>query len=125
MPGTTTWSAGPSNGSRPAHPGRGARFSLRKILPGGRTRPGGCRKKAAGRPLITTGLLAGTLHRRGVRHPWLDRATGLMWDRIDELDTAGPYDLRAVAHFLDHVPDRDRAAAAIDQLAPLITSPEW
>ncbi len=73
--------------------------------------------------LITTGLLAGTLHGRGVRHPWLDRATGLMWSRIDELDAAGPYDLRAVAHFLDHVPDRDRAVKAIDQLAPLITSP--
>ena len=47
-----------------------------------------------------------------------------MWDRIDGLDKAGPYDLRAVAHFLDHVPDRDRAAAAIGTLAPLITSPD-
>jgi len=73
--------------------------------------------------LITTGLLAGTLHGRGVRHPWLDRATGLMWARIGGLDAAGPYDLRAVAHFLDHVPDRDRAVKALDQLAPLITSP--
>ena len=74
--------------------------------------------------LITTGLLAGTLHGRAVRHPWLDRATGLMWSRIGELDAAAPYDLRAVAHFLDHVPDRDRAVKAIDQLAPLITSPD-
>jgi hypothetical protein len=74
--------------------------------------------------LITTGLLAGTLHGRGVRHPWLDRATGLMWSRIGELDAGGPYDLRAVAHFLDHVPDRDRAVKAIDQLAPLLTRPD-
>jgi hypothetical protein len=74
--------------------------------------------------LITTGLLAGTLLGRGVRHPWLDRATGLMWARIGELDKAGPYDLRAVLHFLDHVPDRDRAVKAVDQLAPMITSPE-
>jgi hypothetical protein len=74
--------------------------------------------------LITTGLLAGTLHGRGVRHPWLDRATALLWSRIGELDAAGPYDLRAAAHFLDHVPDRDRAVKAIDQLAPLITSPD-
>jgi hypothetical protein len=74
--------------------------------------------------LITTGLLAGTLHGRGVRHPWLDRATGLMWERIDGLDKGGPYDLRAVAHFLDHVPDRDRAVSAIGALAPLITSPD-
>jgi hypothetical protein len=73
--------------------------------------------------LITTGLLAGTLHGHGVRHPWLDRASELMWARIGGLDAAGPYDLRAVAHFLDHVPDRDRAVKALDQLAPLITSP--
>jgi hypothetical protein len=74
--------------------------------------------------LITPGLLAGTLHSRGVRHPWLDRATGLMWARIGQLEKAGPYDLRAVAHFLDHVPDRDRAVTTMDQLAPLITSPD-
>jgi hypothetical protein len=74
--------------------------------------------------VITTGLLAGTLHGRGVRHPWLDRATGLMWSRIGELEKAGPYDLRAVAHFLDYVPDRARAAATMDRLAPLITSPD-
>ena len=74
--------------------------------------------------IITTGLLAGTLHGRGVRHPWLDRATELMWARIGGLDAAGPYDLRAVVHFLDHVPDRDRAVKTLDQLAPLITSPE-
>jgi hypothetical protein len=73
--------------------------------------------------VITTGLLAGTLHSRGVRHPWLDRATELMWARIGGLDEAGPYDLRAVVHFLGHVPDRDRAVKALDQLAPLITSP--
>ena len=46
-----------------------------------------------------------------------------MWARIGGLDAAGPYDLRAVAHFLDHVPDRDRAVKVLDQLAPLITSP--
>jgi len=74
--------------------------------------------------LSTTGLLAGTLHGRGVRHPWLDRATGLMWARIGALEKAGAYDLRAVAHFLDNVPDRARATATIDQLAPLITSPD-
>ena len=74
--------------------------------------------------LITTGLLAGTLHSRGVRHPWLDRATRLMWDRMGQLEKAGPYDLRAVVHFLDHVPDTGRAATMIGQLAPLITSPD-
>jgi hypothetical protein len=77
-----------------------------------------------GASLITTGLLAGTLHRRGVRHPWLDRATGLMWARLGELDKADPYDLRAALHFLDNVPDRARAAGLAERLAPLITSPD-
>ena len=70
-----------------------------------------------GRPasLIITGLIAGTLHARGVRHPWLDRATEVMWSRIDGLSEAGPYDLRGVLRFLDHVPDRARAAHALEQ----------
>ena len=73
--------------------------------------------------LITTGLLAGTLHARGVRHPWLDRATELLWARIGELAAAGPYDMRAVAAF-----PRSRARPgpggrkAMDRLGPLITS---
>ncbi|HUY46467.1 MAG TPA: hypothetical protein VMV92_12155 [Streptosporangiaceae bacterium] len=70
--------------------------------------------------LITTGLLAGTLHARGVRHRWLDRARDVLWTRISGLTTAGPYDMRAVLQFLDHVPDRDRAVKALDQLGPMI-----
>ena len=35
--------------------------------------------------LVSTGQIAGTLHARGVSHPWLDRATGLMWSRIETL----------------------------------------
>ena len=53
-------------------------------------------------------------------HPWLDRATELLWARIGELTTAGPYDMRAVFHFLDHVPDRDRAAKTAAQVGPMI-----
>src|SRR5207248_11642465 len=38
----------------------------------------------AGPPsLITTGAIAGTLHARRVEHPWLDRATELLWERIE------------------------------------------
>ena len=69
---------------------------------------------------ICTGLLAGTLHAaaavRGVgvvgggpAHPWLSQATELLWSRIDALADVGPYDMRALFWFLDHVPDRDRA----------------
>jgi hypothetical protein len=75
-----------------------------------------------GRPasLIITGLTAGTLHAREVRHPWLDRATELMWSRIDGLTSAGPYDLHGVFRFLDHVPDRARARKALDGVGPLL-----
>ncbi len=33
--------------------------------------------------VIATALIAGTLHARGVSHPWLDRATELTWTLID------------------------------------------
>jgi hypothetical protein len=70
--------------------------------------------------LITTGLIAGTLHARGVQHPWLDGATRLLWSRMDSLAGTGPYDVRAVLRFLDSVPDRDRAHAAAARLGPVI-----
>ena len=70
--------------------------------------------------LITTGLIAGTLHARGLQHPWLDGATRLLWSRIGSLTGTGPYDVRAVLRFLDSVPDRDRAHAAAARLGPVI-----
>jgi len=70
--------------------------------------------------LITTGLIAGTLHARGLQHPWLDGATELLWSRMDSLAGAGPYDVRAVLRFLDSVPDRGRAHAAAARLGPVI-----
>jgi hypothetical protein len=72
--------------------------------------------------LISTGLLAGTLHARRVEHPWLDGATAVLWSRIDSLTSVGPYDMRGVLRFLDHVPDRARARAAADRLGPAILS---
>jgi len=70
--------------------------------------------------LLTTGQIAGTLHARGVEHPWLARATELMWSRIDDVAEAGPYDLRGVLAFLEHVPDRNRAAAAFERVGRLL-----
>src|SRR5215469_8216638 len=70
--------------------------------------------------LATTGLIAGTLHARGVRHPWLDGATEVMWSRIDGLAEAGPYDLHGVFRFLDHVPDQARARQALDGAGRLL-----
>ncbi len=75
-----------------------------------------------GRPasLVSTGQIAGTLYARGAAHPWLDRATELLWSRIDALESAGPYDMYGVVAFLDHVPDRDRAERALQHVAPLL-----
>jgi hypothetical protein len=75
-----------------------------------------------GRPasLVSTGQIAGTLHSRGVTHPWLERATELLWSRIDELAEAGPYDLRGVLGFLNYAPDRERARRALGRVRPVM-----
>jgi hypothetical protein len=70
--------------------------------------------------LITTGLIAGTLHAAGTRHPWLDQATGLLWSRIGDLAGIGPYDMRAWLWFLGNVPDRERAQEAAGKIGPMI-----
>jgi hypothetical protein len=70
--------------------------------------------------LIATGMIAGTLHARGFAHPWLDRATEVMWDRIAVLTEPQPYEMFGVLGFLQHVPDRDRAQAAFGLVGPLI-----
>jgi len=71
--------------------------------------------------LISTGQIAGTLYARDVSHPWLDRATELLWSRIETLSgEPGPYDMYGVVSFLDHVPDRDRAERALQAVAPML-----
>ena len=72
--------------------------------------------------LIQTGQVAGTLHARGVTHPWLERATGLMWSRIEAAGPLGPYDALGVTRFLDHVPDRQRARQVLERIAPLLAA---
>src|SRR5215211_7546094 len=57
-----------------------------------------------GASLVSTGQIAGSLLARGVVHPWLDRATELMWERIDALAEPGAYELYGVVRFLDHAP---------------------
>jgi hypothetical protein len=70
--------------------------------------------------LIGTGMIAGTLHARSFSHPWLDRATSLMWSRIDGLTQASGYEMFGVLRFLDHVPDRPRAEAAAAKVGQLL-----
>jgi hypothetical protein len=70
--------------------------------------------------LLTPGQVAGTLHARAVEHPWLERATELMWSRIAELGEIGPYGMRGILAFLQHVPDRSRAEAAFERVGSLL-----
>jgi len=78
--------------------------------------------------LVATGMIAGTLHARGVSHPWLDGATAVMWNRIGALNAsrgettslAGGYEMFGVLGFLQHVPDRDRAREVFGQVGPLL-----
>jgi hypothetical protein len=80
--------------------------------------------------VIVTGLIAGTLYSRGVSHPWLDRATELMWTKIDTLARSGgaelqggpggEYEMLGVLAFLQHVPDRDLARDVFGRVGPLI-----
>lgn len=83
-----------------------------------------------GRPAspVITGLIAGTLHARQVRDPWLDRADEVMWSRIGHLtepgalldSPAGDYQMLGALGFLQHVPDRDRAREVFGRVGPLI-----
>jgi hypothetical protein len=43
-----------------------------------------------------------------------------MWSRIEELAEPGAYDLHGVLAFLQHVPDRTRAEAALDRVGPAL-----
>ncbi len=70
--------------------------------------------------LVPTGFIAGTLYARAVEHPWLDRASELLWSKLEQLETPGAYDLRGLLAFLQTVPDRDRAEAALQRLAPFL-----
>lgn len=70
--------------------------------------------------LIQTGEIAGVLYARGFAHPWLDRATEVMWRRIGQLTEPDAYQMFGVLTFLQHVPDRSRAADAIERTGPLL-----
>ena len=43
-----------------------------------------------------------------------------MWELIGALDEPHAYELYGVLRFLDHVPDRERAAAALERVEPAL-----
>ncbi len=71
---------------------------------------------------VSTGQIAGTLHGRGVAHPWLERATEAMWAIVDALESPNAYEMLGVLRFLEHVPDRPRAAAAFARVGDALLS---
>lgn len=68
--------------------------------------------------LNPTAGIAGLLHKRAVRHAWVDSATDYCWEAlIRKTDDLGADDAISVLTFLEHVPDRDRADEAFERLA--------
>jgi hypothetical protein len=70
--------------------------------------------------LNPTAAIAGLLHKHGVQHPWLAKATTYCWSQLDTLDQTSPYEMRAVLPFLDFVPDRRRAEEVFGRIGPKI-----
>jgi hypothetical protein len=75
--------------------------------------------------LNPTAGLAGRLHRLGVRHAWLDRATEWCWARLDSGFDEDAHALREVAVFLAHVPDRARAQAVGASVGGWLAKAQW
>jgi hypothetical protein len=100
----------PDGGLPAIHPG-GARYPSAAVLPMRSDPPGA---------LLSTGVIAGTLHRNGITHPWLDEATEFCWAAVDSLETSHPYEVEAAVTFLDGVTDRERAAKSADRLGQLV-----
>jgi len=85
--------------------------------------------------LNPTAGLAGRLHRMGVDHPWLDRATEWCWSRLGRGSGGVPqkdsgfdedaHSLREVLLFLAHVPDRARAEAAGSSVGDWLAQARW
>ncbi len=69
---------------------------------------------------VSTGQILGTLLAREVEHPWVEQAMELMWRLVDRLDDPGAYELIGALRFLDHAPDRERAAAALERVEPAL-----
>lgn len=74
--------------------------------------------------LNPTAAIAGVLHKHHVGHAWLGPATEFAWRAIEGVgDEMGGYDYKCAFAFLEHVPDRGRAQAALARLgAALLAS---
>jgi hypothetical protein len=75
-----------------------------------------------------TAAVAGAAHRAGMGagpgRPWLDRASAFVWERIEGSGARPGYETKYVIGFLDAVPDRARAEAALTAVAATLPSRE-
>jgi hypothetical protein len=67
--------------------------------------------------LNPTAAIAGLLHKHGIRHAWLDRATDYCWSAIGASQLDEPHLLQAIITFLEHAPDQERARREFERLA--------
>ncbi|TQN31466.1 hypothetical protein FHX37_1370 [Haloactinospora alba] len=70
--------------------------------------------------LHPTAAIAGLLHKHHISHQWRDQATAFCWTRLDALRWTDPCEAMAICTFLQHAPNRQRAEAELDRLAPMI-----
>ena len=75
--------------------------------------------------LNPTAGLTGRLHRMGISHPWLDRASEWCWQRLEQGFDEDAHALREVALFLAHVPDRARAEAVGASVGGWLAKAQW
>ncbi|MFI5844138.1 hypothetical protein ACIA8K_31030 [Catenuloplanes sp. NPDC051500] len=70
--------------------------------------------------LLATGQITGPLLAHGITHPWRDGAVAFCWRAIEAVERTHPYEVHAALDFLDHAPDRDRAAKEAERLGRLV-----
>lgn len=75
--------------------------------------------------LNPTAGLAGRLHRMGVTHPWLTRATEWTWRQLESGFDQDAHALAEVLEFLAHVPGRARAELVSAQVGDWLTNLRW
>jgi hypothetical protein len=67
-----------------------------------------------------TAAIGGLLHKYGVQHPWLERASAFCWKAIEASESAEFHDLIPVITFLEHTPERERAERELQRIGARI-----
>jgi hypothetical protein len=67
-----------------------------------------------------TAGIAALLYKNKVTGAWLTRADRWCWKYIEQMQDVNPYELRVTLAFLDHAPDRAKAARHLARLRPKI-----